>query len=117
MKIALVQHISVHRNESGMTISVSMMGTCFHNEGLYARHPMYVSLLINDTEQYCVRSRWPREHVSLIRQQLGSLLFTDVSWFVLKTDSGCVVIWREQSIRYTTIATSLKDTVIEKVVS
>lgn len=94
-----------------------MMGSCFHNEGLYARHSIHVFLLIDDTEQYCVCLRFPKKHVSFIRHKLVSLIFKDVSWFILKCDSGCVVIWREQSIRYITVVTSLKDTVIEKVVS
>ncbi|GBN79479.1 Transposable element Tcb2 transposase [Araneus ventricosus] len=43
---------------------------------------------------------WAREHVSWTRQQWGSVLFTDESIFILESDSGRLLIWREQRTRY-----------------
>ncbi|GFW62805.1 HTH_Tnp_Tc3_2 domain-containing protein [Trichonephila clavipes] len=43
---------------------------------------------------------WAREHVSWTQQQWGSVLFTDESRFTMESDSGRLLIWREQRTRY-----------------
>ncbi|GFX34563.1 uncharacterized protein TNCV_3658011 [Trichonephila clavipes] len=59
---------------------------------------------------------WAREHVSWTQQQWASVLFTDESRFTMESDSGRLLIWREQRTRYHQ-STLLKDTVIEVVES
>ncbi|GFS78637.1 HTH_Tnp_Tc3_2 domain-containing protein [Trichonephila clavipes] len=84
-----------------------------HNAGLYARRPV-VCVPLNG-QQRRNRLCWAREHVSWTQQQWASVLFTDESdlqW----TDSGRLLIWREQRTRYHQ-STLLKDTVIEVVES
>ncbi|GFW68827.1 transposable element Tcb2 transposase [Trichonephila clavipes] len=39
---------------------------------------------------------WAREHVSWTQQQWASVLFTDESRFTMESDSGRLLIWREQ---------------------
>ncbi|GBN56057.1 hypothetical protein AVEN_24036-1 [Araneus ventricosus] len=56
-----------------------------------------VSLSTDDREG---RLCWSREHVSWTRQQWASVLFTDESRFTLESDSGRLLIWREQRTRY-----------------
>ncbi|GFU60474.1 uncharacterized protein TNCV_2704471 [Trichonephila clavipes] len=58
-----------------------------------------------------------REHVSWTQQQWASVLFTDESRFTMESDSGRLLIWREQRISDTINPTLLKDTVIEVVES
>ncbi|GFS90693.1 transposable element Tcb2 transposase [Trichonephila clavipes] len=41
-----------------------------------------------------------REHVSWTQQQWASVLFTDESRFTMESDSGRLLIWREQRTRY-----------------
>ncbi|GFV41643.1 transposable element Tcb2 transposase [Trichonephila clavipes] len=43
---------------------------------------------------------WAREHVSWTQQQWASVLFTDESRFTKESDSGRLLIWREQRTRY-----------------
>ncbi|GFW09456.1 transposable element Tcb2 transposase [Trichonephila clavipes] len=43
---------------------------------------------------------WAREHVSWTQQQWASVLFTDESRFTMESDSGSLLIWREQRTRY-----------------
>ncbi|GFS78715.1 transposable element Tcb2 transposase [Trichonephila clavipes] len=43
---------------------------------------------------------WAREHVSWTQQQWTSVLFTDESRFTMESDSGRLLIWREQRTRY-----------------
>ncbi|GFU34923.1 HTH_Tnp_Tc3_2 domain-containing protein [Trichonephila clavipes] len=43
---------------------------------------------------------WAREHVSWTQQQWASVLFTDESRFTMESDSGRLLIWREQRTRY-----------------
>ncbi|GFT90446.1 transposable element Tc3 transposase [Trichonephila clavipes] len=40
------------------------------------------------------------EIVFTMQQQWASVLFTDESRFTMESDSGCLLIWREQRIRY-----------------
>ncbi|GBM70385.1 hypothetical protein AVEN_12214-1 [Araneus ventricosus] len=42
---------------------------------------------------------WARERVSCTRQQWASVLFTDESRLALDSDSGHLLIWREQRNR------------------
>ncbi|GFW73477.1 HTH_Tnp_Tc3_2 domain-containing protein [Trichonephila clavipes] len=85
-----------------------------HNAGLYARRPV-VCVPLNGRQR---RNRlcWAREHVSWTQQQWASVLFTDESRFTMESDSGRLLIWREQRTRYHQ-STLLKDTVIEVVES
>ncbi|GFU82690.1 uncharacterized protein TNCV_2900301 [Trichonephila clavipes] len=43
---------------------------------------------------------WAREHASWTQQQWASVLFTDESRFTMESDSGRLLIWREQRTRY-----------------
>ncbi|GFW36874.1 transposable element Tcb2 transposase [Trichonephila clavipes] len=43
---------------------------------------------------------WARERVSWTQQQWASVLFTDESRFTMESDSGRLLIWREQRTRY-----------------
>ncbi|GFW85848.1 transposable element Tcb2 transposase [Trichonephila clavipes] len=43
---------------------------------------------------------WARDHVSWTQQQWASVLFTDESRFTMESDSGRLLIWREQRTRY-----------------
>ncbi|GFT21342.1 HTH_Tnp_Tc3_2 domain-containing protein [Trichonephila clavipes] len=43
---------------------------------------------------------WASEHVSWTQQQWASELFTDESRFTMESDSGRLLIWREQRTRY-----------------
>ncbi|GFW71038.1 transposable element Tcb2 transposase [Trichonephila clavipes] len=65
---------------------------------LYARRPV-VCVPLNGRQR---RSRlcWAREHVSWTQQQWASVLFTDESRFTMESDSGRLLIWREQRTRY-----------------
>ncbi|GFU67363.1 HTH_Tnp_Tc3_2 domain-containing protein [Trichonephila clavipes] len=69
-----------------------------HNAGLYARRPV-VCVPLNGRQR---RNRlcWAREHVSWTQQQWASVLFTDESRFTMESDSGRLLIWREQRTRY-----------------
>ncbi|GFW44714.1 HTH_Tnp_Tc3_2 domain-containing protein [Trichonephila clavipes] len=58
---------------------------------------------------------WAREHVSWTQQQWASVLFTDESRFTMESDSGRLLIWREQRTRYH--QSNTVDTVIEVVES
>ncbi|GFV17965.1 transposable element Tcb2 transposase [Trichonephila clavipes] len=65
---------------------------------LYARRPV-VCVPLNGRQR---RNRlcWAREHVSWTQQQWASVLFTDESRFTMESDSGRLLIWREQRTRY-----------------
>ncbi|GFW99065.1 transposable element Tcb2 transposase [Trichonephila clavipes] len=65
---------------------------------LYARRPV-VCVPLNGRQR---RNRlcWAREHVSWTQQQWASVLFTDESIFTMESDSGRLLIWREQRTRY-----------------
>ncbi|GFU44527.1 transposable element Tcb2 transposase [Trichonephila clavipes] len=65
---------------------------------LYARRPV-VCVPLNGRQR---RNRlcWAREHVSWTQQQWASVLFTDESRFTMDSDSGRLLIWREQRSRY-----------------
>ncbi|GFV20813.1 HTH_Tnp_Tc3_2 domain-containing protein [Trichonephila clavipes] len=43
---------------------------------------------------------WAREHVSWTQQQWASVLFTDEVRFTMESDSGRLLIWKEQRTRY-----------------
>ncbi|GFX11598.1 transposable element Tcb2 transposase [Trichonephila clavipes] len=65
---------------------------------LYARRPV-VCVPLNGRQR---RNRlcWAREHVSWTQQQWASVLFTDETRFTMESDSGRLLIWREQRTRY-----------------
>ncbi|GFY27665.1 HTH_Tnp_Tc3_2 domain-containing protein [Trichonephila clavipes] len=99
---------------SGRRISATTGRNRLHNAGLYARRPV-VCVPLNGRQR---RNRlcWAREHVSWTQKQWASVLFTDESRFTMESDSGRLLIWREQRTRYHQ-STLLKDTVIEVVES
>ncbi|GFW57603.1 HTH_Tnp_Tc3_2 domain-containing protein [Trichonephila clavipes] len=108
---AVPQLVSDHFQASGRRISATTVRNRLHNAGLYARRPV-VCVLLNGRQR---RNRlcWAREHVSWTQQQWASVLFTDESRFTMESDSGRLLIWREQRTRYHQSPTLLKDTVIE----
>ncbi|GBM12539.1 hypothetical protein AVEN_188706-1 [Araneus ventricosus] len=73
-----------------------------------AKMPSQCSFLCKATSCVCPPQRatekgplmLAREHVSWTRQQWVSVLFTDKSRFTLESDSGHLLIWREQRTRY-----------------
>ncbi|GFV71854.1 transposable element Tcb2 transposase [Trichonephila clavipes] len=92
------QLVSDHFQASGRRISATTVRNRLHNAGLYARRPV-VCVPLNGRQR---RSRlcWAREHVSWTQQQWASVLFTDESRFTMESDSGRLLIWREQRTRY-----------------
>ncbi|GBN69786.1 hypothetical protein AVEN_49209-1 [Araneus ventricosus] len=92
------QLVADHFVASGRRISATTVRRRLHNAGLYARRPV-VCVPLNGRQRRA-RLCWAREHVSWIRQQWASVLFTDESRFTLESDSGRLLIWREQRTRY-----------------
>ena len=91
------QLIADHCAATGTTISATTVRRRLHNQGLYARRP-FVCVPLNRRHR-SARLRWAREHVTWTRQQWASVLFTDESRLTLESDSGRVLIWREQDTR------------------
>ncbi|GBL91151.1 hypothetical protein AVEN_108723-1 [Araneus ventricosus] len=92
------QLVADHFVASGRRISATTVRRRLHNAGLYARRPV-VCVPLNGRQRRA-RLCWAREHVSWTRQQWASVLFTDESRFTLESDSGRLLIWREQRTRY-----------------
>ncbi|GFT12822.1 transposable element Tcb2 transposase [Trichonephila clavipes] len=92
------QLVADHFQASGRRISATTVRNRLHNAGLYARRPV-VCVPLNGRQR---RNRlcWAREHVSWTQQQWASVLFTDESKFTMESDSGRLLIWREQRTRY-----------------
>ncbi|GFS67111.1 transposable element Tcb2 transposase [Trichonephila clavipes] len=92
------QLIADHFQASGRRISATTVRNSLHNVGLYARRPV-VCVPLNGRQR---RNRlcWAREHVYWTQQQWASVLFTDESRFTMESDSGRLLIWREQRTRY-----------------
>ncbi|GFT62655.1 transposable element Tcb2 transposase [Trichonephila clavipes] len=92
------QLVADHVQASGRRISATTVRNRLHNAGLYARKPV-VCVPLNGRQR---RNRlcWAREHVSWTQQQWASVLFTDESRFTMESDSGRLLIWREQRTRY-----------------
>ncbi|GFW42697.1 transposable element Tcb2 transposase [Trichonephila clavipes] len=92
------QLVADHFQASGRRISATTVRNRLHNAGLYARRPV-VCVPLNGWQR---RNRlcWAREHVSWTQQQWASVLFTDESRFTMESDSGRLLIWREQRTRY-----------------
>ncbi|GFX49561.1 transposable element Tcb2 transposase [Trichonephila clavipes] len=90
--------VADHFQASGRRISATTVRNRLHNAGLYARRPV-VCVPLNGRQR---RNRlcWAREHVSWTQQQWASVLFTDESRFTMESDSGRLLIWREQRTRY-----------------
>ncbi|GFT57554.1 transposable element Tcb2 transposase [Trichonephila clavipes] len=55
-------------------------------------------LMMSEMSQFSLF--WAKEHVALAIQQLTSILLTDESRFILKSNSGSLLIWKEQRTRY-----------------
>ncbi|GFU19582.1 transposable element Tcb2 transposase [Trichonephila clavipes] len=91
------QLVADHFQASGRRISATTVRNRLHNAGLYARRPV-VCVPLNGRQR---RNRlcWAREHVSWTQQQWASVLFTDESRFTMESDSGRLLIWREQRTR------------------
>ncbi|GFU02209.1 transposable element Tcb2 transposase [Trichonephila clavipes] len=90
--------VADHFQASGRRISATTVRNRLHNAGLYARRPV-VCVPLN-RRQRKNRLCWAREHVSWTQQQWASVLFTDESRFTMESDSGRLLIWREQRTRY-----------------
>ncbi|GFS72701.1 transposable element Tcb2 transposase [Trichonephila clavipes] len=92
------QLVADHFQISGRRISATTVRNRLHNACLYARRPV-VCVPLNGRKR---RNRlcWAREHVSWTQQQWASVLFTDESRFTMESDSGRLLIWREQRTRY-----------------
>ncbi|GFU67227.1 transposable element Tcb2 transposase [Trichonephila clavipes] len=90
--------VADHFQASGRRISTTTVRNRLHNAGLHARRPV-VCVPLNGRQR---RNRlcWAREHVSWTQQQWASVLFTDESRFTMESDSGRLLIWREQRTRY-----------------
>ncbi|GFW26350.1 HTH_Tnp_Tc3_2 domain-containing protein [Trichonephila clavipes] len=106
--------VADHFQASGRRISATTVRNRLHNAGLYARRPVVCVPSTDDSRRN--RLCWAREHVSWTQQQWASVLFTDESRFTMESDSGRLLIWREQP-QDTINPTLLKDTVIEVVES
>ncbi|GFS60965.1 transposable element Tcb2 transposase [Trichonephila clavipes] len=88
------QLVADHFQASGRRISATTVRNRLHNRSVCKKTS-------------CVRSPerrnrlcWAREHVSWTQQQWASVLFTDESRFTMESDSGRLLIWREQRTRY-----------------
>ncbi|GFW58448.1 transposable element Tcb2 transposase [Trichonephila clavipes] len=92
------QLVADHFQASGKRISATTVRNRLHNAGLYARRPV-VCVPLNG-QQRRNRLCWARERVSWTQQQWASVLFTDESRFTMESDSGRLLIWREQRTRY-----------------
>ncbi|GBN26994.1 hypothetical protein AVEN_38522-1 [Araneus ventricosus] len=92
------QLVADHYVASGRRISATTVRRRLQNSGLYARRPV-VCVPLNGRQRRA-RLCWVRKHVSWIKQQWASVLFTDESRFTLESDSGRLLIWREQRTRY-----------------
>ncbi|GBL72807.1 Transposable element Tcb2 transposase [Araneus ventricosus] len=92
------QLVADHFVASGRRISATTVRRRLHNAGLYARRPV-VCVPINRRLRR-TRLYWAKEHVSWTRQQWASVLFTGESRFTLESDSGRLLVWREQRTGY-----------------
>ncbi|GFX01283.1 transposable element Tcb2 transposase [Trichonephila clavipes] len=92
------QLVADHFQASGRRISATTVRNRLHNAGLYARRPV-VCVPLNGRQRRNRLCR-AREHVSWTQQQWASVLFTDESRFTMESDSGRLLIWREQRTRY-----------------
>lgn len=96
--ISVPQLIAGYPVASGWRISASTVRRRLQNVGLYARWPVVCVPLTR--RQRRARLSWAREHVSWTRQRWASVLFTNESRFTRESDSGRLLIWREQNTRY-----------------
>ncbi|GFX99934.1 transposable element Tcb2 transposase [Trichonephila clavipes] len=92
------QLVADHFQASGRRISATTVRNRLHNAGLYARRP--VACVPLNGRQRRNRLCWAREHVFWTQQQWASVLFTDESRFTMESDSGRLLIWREQRTKY-----------------
>ncbi|GFW42790.1 HTH_Tnp_Tc3_2 domain-containing protein [Trichonephila clavipes] len=84
------QLVADHFQISGRRISATTVRNRLHSVYLYMRNGRH------RRNRLC----WAREHVSWTQQQWASVLFTDESRFTMESDSGRLLIWREQRTRY-----------------
>ncbi|GBM14312.1 Transposable element Tcb2 transposase [Araneus ventricosus] len=92
------QLVADHFVASGRRIPATTVERRLHNAGLYTRRPVMCVPL--NGRQRRIRLCWAKEHVSWARQQWAYVLFTDECVFTLESDSGRLLIWREQRTRY-----------------
>ncbi|GFV60980.1 HTH_Tnp_Tc3_2 domain-containing protein [Trichonephila clavipes] len=97
-RISVPQLFADHSVASGRRIFASTVRSHLHNSDLYARRPD-VCIPLNQRQRR-TRLSWAREHVYWIRQRWASVLFTDKCKFILESDSGRLLIWRERSTSY-----------------
>lgn len=80
------QFVLDHFIASGTRISYTTVRRYLQNSYLYARR--LVVCVSGNRISRNTHLRWAREHLSWIRQQWASILFTDESMFILDSDSG-----------------------------
>ncbi|GFV10285.1 transposable element Tcb2 transposase [Trichonephila clavipes] len=93
------QLIADHFQASGRRISATTVRNRLHNAGLYARRPVVcVPLSTDDSEGTTYAGQ---ENMFLGRSNNGLLCCSqDESRFTMESDSGRLLIWREQRTRY-----------------
>ncbi|GFW56826.1 transposable element Tcb1 transposase [Trichonephila clavipes] len=83
---------------TGTTVSRQTTYRRLGHIGLYARRPVRCVPL---TAAHCrLRLTWSREHVLWTPQQWSCVMFSEESWFSLKSDSHRSLIWRAPGTRY-----------------
>ncbi|GFV22402.1 HTH_Tnp_Tc3_2 domain-containing protein [Trichonephila clavipes] len=94
------QLVADHFQASGRRISRYYGAVIvFHNAGLYARRPVVRSPQRTRQRREAAYAG-QEEHVSWTQQQWASVLFTNEVRFTMESDSGRLLIWREQRTRY-----------------
>ncbi|GFX72464.1 transposable element Tcb1 transposase [Trichonephila clavipes] len=84
----------------GRQVSRFTVARRLHKGGLFTRRPERSLLLKVDHRHH--RLQWCREHKIWTTDQWSPVLFTDESWFSTRSDSQCVLIWREIGTRFYT---------------
>ncbi|GFW11907.1 transposable element Tcb2 transposase [Trichonephila clavipes] len=85
---------------TGRQVSRFTVARRLHKGGLFARRPKRCLPLKVDRRRH--RLQWCREHKNWTTDQWSRVLFTDESQFSTRSDSQCVLIWREIGTRFYT---------------
>ncbi|GBO06873.1 hypothetical protein AVEN_128756-1 [Araneus ventricosus] len=92
------QIIADHFVASERRTSTTTVRRRLHNAGLYAKRPVVCVPLNGRQRRACLC--WARKQVSWTREKWASVPFTDEPRSTLESDSGRLLIWREQRTRY-----------------